>query len=62
MMRRPSHTPDVVRAVIAPAKATKRRPINPKYSTETTKKLQSNNSGAFLYGDERQHINSPKTN
>lgn len=36
-MLRPSHTPDAVRAAIAPAKATKRRPIDPIYPTEKTK-------------------------
>ena len=36
-MRRPSHTPDAVRAVTAPAKAVKRRPINPIYPAQKEK-------------------------
>jgi hypothetical protein len=49
-MLRPSHTPDAVRAVIAPAKATKRRTIDPHMSKQKSEKLQRISSGAFCFG------------
>jgi hypothetical protein len=49
-MRRPSRTQDAVRAVIAPAKAEKRRPIHPIGPTRK-QKAPEQYLWRFLYGD-----------